>query len=151
MKAFKIYLICCFLVTAVILGGLAWKTVEYVRGEKTEATVVGYANLRTGKRGKRGSNHNVTKVNLKYTVDGTEYVTEVKFDGKWKYEKGDKITVSFAADNPEKIHIIGEMATQYKWTFFWTAFMIFQTVVYICCKKSGNTASNQVGTVKESV
>ena len=136
MKAFKIYLVCCAILTIIVLGGVILFTVEYVRGDKVEGTVVEAVNSRAGGSGKHSSKHNVTKVKLKYSVDGTDYDTEVKFNGKWKYEKGDKIEISYVHDNPQKIHIIGEMVTLYKLSFFWTAFMILQTVVYIRCQKS---------------
>ncbi len=143
MKAFKIYMVFCYILTAIILFGVILFTVEYAIGEKTEGTVIEAANTRAGGAGKHSSKHNVTKVKLKYSVDGTEYENEVKFDGKWKYEKGDKIKISYSHDNPKKIHIIGEMVTMYKVSFFWTAFMILQAVVYHRCKKNDDTDINK--------
>jgi cytochrome c oxidase assembly protein Cox11 len=138
LKAFKAYVIGCLILTTVILGFLGWKTYDYVTGEKTDGTVIEIVNKRV-KNQSRKSSHNQTNVTIRYYADSKEYVKEVKISGRLKFTKGETVTVSYKADNPEKMHIIGEIIHDGIMTGLWTLFVIMQVVIYVHFKKKNNS------------
>ena len=72
---------------------------DYIRTEATVTKVEAYQETQTDDKG----SHTETnyKVELKYTVDGKEYVSEL--DGVSKCEAGDKMTIYYDPADPNNI------------------------------------------------
>ena len=103
----------------------------YIKRDKTEATVLEVVSKRIKSGARNQTSYKVTKVNIRYNIDGTEYNQEIKLRGRYNLRKGDTLRVAYNPKNPEKVIIPQKLYQGLRFEFFWGIFVAVQLVLVI--------------------
>ncbi len=101
----KLYFAFIILILIISSVGNVLDLAFYIKREKTEATVLEVVNRRIKSGARNQTSYKVTKENIRYNIDGTEYNQEIKLQGRYNLRKGDTLRVAYNPKNPEKVII----------------------------------------------
>ena len=127
----KLYFAFIILIFIIGCAGNIWDFVSYAKGEKTDAIVTELVNKRVKSGARKQTSYKVTKIKIRYSVNGTEYNPEIKLQGWYKLRKGDSLKVSYDPENPEKVIIPQKIYQGLKFEILWGLFVGVQLVLVV--------------------
>ncbi len=138
----KLYFVFIILILIMLSVGSVLDFISYSTGEKADAVVTEVINKRE-KRGARGqTSEKVTKVKIRYSIDGTEYSQEIKLQGWYKLRTGDSLKVSCDPENPEKVIIPQRLYQGIKFDILWGLFVGIQLGLVIKFRRKKDKPQN---------
>jgi hypothetical protein len=134
-NALKLYSAFIILILILLCASNVWDFVSYNTGEKTEATVTEVVQKSVKSGARKTSSYKATIVNIKYSVNGTEYAKKIKLQGWYKLKEGDSLKVSYSPKNPEKVIIPQRLYQGLRFDILWGIFVGVQLVIFYKMKK----------------
>ena len=127
----KLYFAFIILILIISSVGNVLDFAFYIKREKTEATVLEVVNKRIKSGARNQTSYKVTKVNIRYNIDGIEYNQEIKLQGRYNLRKGDTLRVAYNPKNPEMVIIPQKLYQGLRFEVLWGIFVAVQLVLVI--------------------